>query len=182
MLLVLLGSLFSMIVPLAYPADSSSTAAPWPMFQHDMEHTGLSVYLGPSTPIELWNFTWQPEGGRQGYVDSSPSIGSDGTVYVGGSCANAYTCGLYAINPDGTERWNFTGGGVESSPAIGNDGTVYVGSDNGYLYAISPDGSEKWSFYAGPVVTSSPTIGPDGTVYIGGSYNLFAINPAGTQS
>jgi hypothetical protein len=70
----------------------------------------------------------------KGPVSSSPAIGSDGTVYVGSS--DKY---LYAINPNGSQKWRFlTGDAVHSSPAIGTDGTIYVGSDDGYLYAISP--------------------------------------------
>jgi outer membrane protein assembly factor BamB len=46
---------------------------------------------------------------------------------------------LYAINPDGTQKWAFaTGDDVDSSPAIGADGTVYVGSYDNKLYAIGP--------------------------------------------
>jgi len=77
--------------------------------------------------------------GRQGpdfgldRVRSSPVIGSDGTIYVGSGDYN-----LYAINPDGSKKWNFkTGDGVDSSPTIGNDGTIYVGSWDKNLYAIS---------------------------------------------
>jgi hypothetical protein len=47
---------------------------------------------------------------------------------------------LFAINPDGTEKWTFsTGDTVRSSPAIGFDGTIYVGSYDGRLYAIYGD-------------------------------------------
>ena len=46
---------------------------------------------------------------------SSPSIGTDGTIYVG-----SYDNNLYAINPDGSRKWRFkTGATVFSSPAIG---------------------------------------------------------------
>ncbi len=66
-------------------------------------------------------------------VYSSPAIGSDGTIYVGSDDHN-----LYAINPNGTQKWAFkTGGNVPSSPAIGSDGTIYVGSGDGFLYAFS---------------------------------------------
>ena len=44
------------------------------------------------------------------WVRSSPSIGSDGTIYVGSDDDN-----LYAINPDGSKKWAFkTGGNVYS--------------------------------------------------------------------
>ena len=81
---------------------------------------------------------WSFQTGRD--VDSSPAIGSDGTIYVGSD--DSY---LYAINPDGSRKWRFkTGSYVVSSPAIGSDGTIYVGSYDYYLYAINPDGSRKW--------------------------------------
>ena len=75
------------------------------------------------------------------YIDCSPAIGADGTIYVG--CYQS----LYAINPDGSQKWSFpTRDRVGSSVAIGVDGTIYVGSSDGNLYAINPDGSQKWSF------------------------------------
>jgi outer membrane protein assembly factor BamB len=80
-------------------------------------------------------------------VWSSPAIGADGTIYVGSGYMDRK---LYAINPDGSQKWSFdTGGSVRSSPAIGADGTIYVGSDDNKLYAINPDGSQKWSFTTG---------------------------------
>jgi tetratricopeptide (TPR) repeat protein len=91
---------------------------------------------------------------------------------------------LYAINPDGTEKWSFaTGGIVNSSPAIGGDGTIFVGSVDKNLYAINPDGTEKWSFATDDAVTySSPAIGGDNTIYIGSNdYKFYAINPDGTE-
>jgi outer membrane protein assembly factor BamB len=71
-----------------------------------------------------------------GDVDSSPAIGSDGTVYVGSGDNK-----LYAINgKSGVKLWEFeTGGWVWSSPAIGSDGTVYVGSRDKKLYALKTD-------------------------------------------
>ena len=113
-----------------------------------------------------------------GGVDSSPAIGSDGTIYFGSWDQN-----LYAINPDGSKKWAFkTGDGVDSSPAIGTDGTIYVGSRDKNLYAINPDGSQKWAFKTGEGVDSSPAIGTDGTIYVGSwDQNLYAINPNGSK-
>lgn len=116
-----------------------------------------------------------------GTVESSPAIGSDGTIYVG-----SYY--LFAINPDGTLKWSFTTAGpVNSSPAIGSDGTIYVGSDDTGLYAINPDGTLKWSFTLGyyyipyAYFTSSPAIGSDGTIYVGSTHQiLYAIYGSGS--
>jgi outer membrane protein assembly factor BamB len=73
-----------------------------------------------------------------GSVESSPAIGSDGTIYVGSNVLK-----LYAINPDGSLKWSFkTGDQIEmSSPAIDSDGTIYVGSWDDKLYAIYGSGS-----------------------------------------
>ena len=70
-------------------------------------------------------------------MDSSPAIGSDGTVYVG-----SWDKKLYAINgKSGVKLWEFATGDAigYSSPAIGSDGTVYVGSDDKKLYAFKTD-------------------------------------------
>jgi len=113
-----------------------------------------------------------------GYVESSPAIGSDGTIYVG-----SWDNKLYAINSDGTKKWEFlTAGYVNPSPAIGSDGTIYIGSNDDKLYAINSDGTKKWEFLIGRDVNSSPAIGSDGTIYIGSYDNkLYAINSDGTK-
>ena len=100
-------------------------------------------------------------------MESSPTIGSDGTVYVG-----SHDKKLYAINgKSGVKLWEFeTGQLVGSSPAIGSDGTVYVGSGDKKLYAINGKTGVK---------LSSPAIGSDGTtVYVGSGHmtKLYAIN------
>ncbi len=154
----------------------------WLMFGHNPQHTRRSPYIGAQTNNVKWSYT------TGGSIMSSPAIGADGTIYVG-----SHDDKLYAINPDGTEKWSYITGDsvyIWSSPAIGADGTVYVGidegleSDEGKLLAINPDGSLKWSYTTGGRVYSSPVIGVDGTVYVGSGYpddcNLYAINPNGS--
>jgi len=51
------------------------------------------------------------------YVNGSPAIGGDGTVYIGSS--DSY---LYAINPNGSQKWRFQTGTVNLAPSIGRDG------------------------------------------------------------
>jgi hypothetical protein len=153
-------------------AQAQSANSSWPMFGQNPQRTGRSPYSGPDSSSLKWSFN------ASSYISSSPTIGADGTIYVG-----SYDYNLYAVNPDGTQKWSFaTGGLVFSSPAIGADGTIYVGSADGNLYALSPDGSQKWSFKTGGYVTSSPAIGTDGVIYFG-SYddNLYALNPDGSQ-
>lgn len=155
--------------------------SPWPMFQQNLNRTGLSPYDTSANNGELrWSYTIGTP------VGSSPAIGADGTIYVGSQFDK-----FYAINPDGTLKWSFqTDKGTSLSPAIGSDGTNYICSEGGpndsHLYAINPDGSEKWHFTIGNLPTS-PTIGSDGTIYVGSvysrpipeEYRLYAIYPNG---
>ena len=106
-----------------------------------------------------------------GGTEANPSIAADGTIYIGSNR-------LYAINPNGTIRWQLNLGPnndyiTQSAPAISADGTIYVGTDidNGYggeIIAVNPNGTEQWrKLIANEWVDSSPAIAPDGTVYIG---------------
>ena len=160
--------------PSAAPVSADS---PWPMFHHDLQHTGRSLYSGSADPHLKWNCD---VGGK---IQSAPTIGADGTIYVG-----SYDKNLYAINRNGTLKWTYTTGvgingeGIRSSVAIGKDSTVYVGSADGKLYALnSHDGTLKWQYETGRAILSSPAIGPDGTIYVGAYDNkLYAIKTDGS--
>jgi len=137
----------------------------------------LAISGEPGTAKWVFN-TYDHNHDGPSYIVSSPAISSDGTIYVG-SRDNK----LYAINPDGTKKWEFTSEGwVDSSPAIGPDGTIYVGSRDHYLYAINPNGTLKWKFKTGGYVYSSPAIGTDGVIYVGSNDGkVYAVNPDGTK-
>ncbi|MGD0465565.1 MAG: PQQ-binding-like beta-propeller repeat protein [Gammaproteobacteria bacterium] len=115
-------------------------------------------------------------------IDSSPAIGSDGTIYVGSgdSSGDSY---LYAIYPNSTLKWRYQTGSIDfSSPTIGSDGTIYVGSGDSYLYAVYPNSTLKWRYQtSGSIYFSSPVIGSDGTIYVGsGDSYLYAVYPNST--
>jgi outer membrane protein assembly factor BamB len=155
--------------------------APWLMFHHDLNHTGLSTHNGPDTSAVKWVF---PTGDK---IYGSPVIGEDGTVYIGTRGRHSAITGskLYAIYPNGTERWQWNPGHfIDSTPVVASDGTLYVGCWDKSLYAVHPNGTVKWEFTGpkGSFVYTSPAIAPDGTVYIGNDNNkLYAINPDGTE-
>ncbi len=111
-------------------------------------------------------------------VVASPTVGDDGTIYVGST--DGY---LYAVNPNGTEKWSFeTGSDIWGSVVIGPDGTLYFGSGDGYIYRLNPDGTEIWRFAMEDGTFSTPALGADGTIYVGSlDKNLYAINPNGTR-
>lgn len=182
-LLVLINTIY------AQPADS-----PWPMYHGSASHGGLSTY---DTSHVDGTLLWVYKTGAA--VESSPVIGEDGTIYVG-----SHDGFLYALNPDGTEKWKFNAGpavhderwqvskSIMATQAIAKDGTIYVYSSADYMFAVNPDGTEKWRFKIKwhNDFWSSPIIGGDGTIYIGSGRaenipgfkgGLFAINPDGTE-
>lgn len=154
-------------------------------------------------PDGVWDF-------ENFMINSDPTIGQDGTIYVGsgmsyhgvGQEQTNVGC-LWAINPDGSEKWRHITAvtkeywsEINSSPALGLDGTLYFVDYNSNLYAVNSDGSRKWRFeaslgeYHGS--WSSPTIGYDGTVYYSSGYGsgrhdiayyqaIYAVNPDGTE-
>ena len=109
---------------------------------------------------------------------SSPAVGSDGTIYMGGDAGI-----LYAIDPSGSKKWQFTTGPMESSPAVAGDGTIYAAALYDTLFALDPNGVPKWSIKRRGGFSSSPAIASDGTVFIG-SYNgseIYVLSQTGTQ-
>lgn len=104
---------------------------------------GLSFYALNSDYTLKTRF----EGINYGRFESTTTIGSDGTLYVGANIwedvksTSQHQVGyLSAATPDGKLKWRYkVGGGIKSSPAIGSDGTVYVGSLDSCVYAIRSD-------------------------------------------
>ncbi len=168
--LLILSLLSIMFLPILIHVHGQLANTPWPMFGHDLSHTGRSPYRGP----QVGKLRWADP--TNGWVTSSPVIGSDGTIYFG-----SYDYKLYATKPDRTTKWEYTtSGAIDSSPAIGVDGTVYVGSHDGNLYAIKPGGTLKWKYTTGGVHRSSPAVSPDGTIYFGSiDDHLYAISSNG---
>jgi len=159
------------------PLDGPPMESPWPVYCHDVRHTGRSPYSTVDTWEEIWRFridSW-PDGG--------PSVDDNGIVYIG-----SYY--LDAVYPNGTLKWKFdTNGIIKSCPAIDEEGTIYVGntySDSDFLYALNPNGTLKWKYWVGRDIFSSPTIGDDGTIYFGsgGDYpptgSINAVYPNGS--
>lgn len=132
--------------------------------------TGTLRAVSPVDGETLWTLHFS-----DGFFHSSPAIAEDGTIYVGGGTGR-----LYAVNPDGTERWTFPAP-LQSrlyGPVITRDGVIVFGRAS-RLYAVNPDGVERWSLEVGPV-ESAPSIGSDGTIYIGGATGVHAVHPDGS--
>jgi hypothetical protein len=166
-IIALVGIMFS-IIPYA-SAQLADTS--WPMYGHDLNHTGLSDHYGPDTPTVKWTFS---TGDR---IYSPASIGYDDTIYIGTHDKCSWTDSkLYAVYPNGTEKWHWTPpshgifNSFDSTPAIASDGTIYTGCKDGHLYALYSNGTMKWEFIASHLwwlckdngfYLSSPAIGTD---------------------
>jgi outer membrane protein assembly factor BamB len=131
---------------------------------------------------------------------STPTIGPDGTIYINTlgyylkNYSYQYDFGiLWAINPDGSEKWRYVAGHISiedknypdawlrGSAAIGHDGTIYIATEGGTLHAVNPDGTVKWKFNAAAkkgwyrgLEGGPAAVGQDGTIYYhaGGEFSL----------
>jgi outer membrane protein assembly factor BamB len=138
-----------------------------------------------------------------GFIRSSPAIGSDGAIIIGTSWDGITPQiqqdeALYSITwtggLTGTQRWKKIlgcssdpgGDQMVSTPIVGADGTIYVGAagatdcaptGTGSVYALNPDsGVTLWRYTTGNIIQSTPAIGADGTLYVGSYDNgLYAI-------
>jgi outer membrane protein assembly factor BamB len=151
-----------------------------------------SLFAFNSSGATNWSSTIDTEGDGC----SSPSVGSDGTVYSEPSAfLNPMQATMTAFSSNGSPLWTYPFGLLESfpqhslcpSPALGSDGTLYFAGNDSWVYALNPNGTPKWIYdisdfennTSGALVTnieSSPAIGSDGTVYFGADdYNLYAV-------
>ncbi len=77
-----LAMLFLILVYAGIIYAANSAADSWPMFHHDLSHTGVSGSATPSTNQTLWKFN---TGGQM----DSPTV-AGGVVYVGSLDGNIY--------------------------------------------------------------------------------------------
>ena len=165
------------------PARAELADGPWPMFQHDLRHTGRSsTNSGPSTGSVRVKWAYK----AIAIVRTSPTVGPDGTIYFG-----VGRNPLCALNPDGTLKWCTTGGGdaAISSPTVGVDPNgpggpvIYMGARDNKLWAVKDNGpgsyTVQWRFkihHDGDIL-SSPAIDPV-TDNIYASCECFDSSPA----
>jgi outer membrane protein assembly factor BamB len=151
----------------------------WSQYHGDPQNTGRGPGSGASG-VKAWTFA------THGWIDCSPAIGPDGTIYAGSEDGNEYAID----SKTGQEKWAFltgdrtvaapaeNGGSVTGAAAIGADGTVYVASQDQSLYALNPKtGAKKWSFQTGGYIASGPAIGTDGSLIFGSQTGIvYALN------
>ena len=139
-------------------------------------------HLGP-TPFPTAEGPYpskQPFGANGIGTLASPSVGPDGTIYIGANNSN-----MYAITAGGGQKWLYEAqreiAGIASTAAISSDGgTIYFGANKGGIYALNTaDGSKRWEFDIFGSVDPSPTLDSKGTLYTGSTVgHVFALDAA----
>ena len=92
------------------------------------------------------NINWTHIGPTWSCAGSGVQIEIDGTIHYG--ALNFF----YAINPDGSEKWNFPiGGKAVTNNAIGSNGNIWFidtfeGGVPATLYSLTPAGVEDWHY------------------------------------
>jgi outer membrane protein assembly factor BamB len=109
---------------------------------------------------------------------ATPTIGPDGTIYIGADNSN-----MYAVAPDGQLKWMFEAeravAGIWSSALLSADGQrLYFGANQGGVYALkTADGSLDWQYPIVGSVYNSLTLDRNGVLYTGSTAgHLIAID------
>jgi len=140
------------------------------------------------------NYTWHVKGllkwqhDAKHLITSSPTIGSDGTVYFG----NYMT--LCALSPDGSLKWEYAPDqywgplapdfikGAVYTPSIGIDGSIYFGVYK-YFYSLSTEGDFRWRYVGKDDMAFCPAaMASDGTICAITEMpgDILAFNPDGS--
>lgn len=127
------------------------------------EAGNLYSFNTKSTPAGKLNWTFKCTENQPCNMRTKPSIGDDGSIYIGSSGTNGKS--IYAVNPDGTLNWKFaTGNQILANLVIGPQGILFAASTDGKLYALDQTtGTELWEFqtdnskpiYSTPVINSA---------------------------
>lgn len=103
-------------------------------------------------------------------------VGPQGTVY----CTNKNR--LLALDPGGSQLWEYHADDDLGPPAAGPDGSVVAIGAQGLVHFVGPDGQRRWAFPMDTPVWSLPVVGSDGSVYVTDRQgHVIALTPAGKR-
>ncbi|MCK5345171.1 MAG: PQQ-like beta-propeller repeat protein, partial [Candidatus Heimdallarchaeota archaeon] len=167
-IILILSIIFSGFAGLFISSDdvegSSLADSAWPCFQGNVRHTGLSPY---DTSLNDGTLKWSYS--TEGIV-ASPTIGPDGTIFVGSDDGK-----LYAFKSYGRLKWDYEAGSIESAPAIDSNGNIHVETSDNWLHTVLKNGLRTSRISINGV--SSPIIDSEGILYIGtNDYSLTSKN------
>lgn len=159
-LILLMTFILSLDLPAKAQSQTHAAAnTPWPMYQHDPQHSGRSPLLGPThQPILLWSAQLPDCGGEHGGI----SIAQDGNLIVSdGGC-------LFNVDPARRQViWQFPGYESRGVALVAQDGSFYFGDGPGFSN-ISAAGEAIWQIQLDDnwAFGSSATFGQDENVYV----------------
>ena len=149
-----------------------------PVFSPD----GKTMYIPTSTPaghlfaidVVSGEFKWVFAISQITYGGGA-LVAPDGTIY---QCVrNATINNVYAINPNGTQKWAVKlDAAIEAFPALSADGVLYCLTNKSTLYALdASSGAIKWQQSLDGATGSAVAIDKAGNVYAGTSAAIYSF-------
>ena len=150
-----------------------------PVFSPD----GKTMYIPTSTPaghlfaldVVSGEFKWVFAIDKITYGGGA-LVGPDGTIY---QCVrDASIKNVYAINPNGTQKWSLQlDGPIGAFPALSADGVLYCLTNKSTLYALDvANGAIKWQQSLDGTTGSAVAIDRNGHIYAGTSEAIYAFS------
>ena len=149
-----------------------------PVFSPD----GKTMYIPTSTPaghlfaidVVSGEFKWEFAISQITYGGGA-LVAPDGTIY---QCVrNATINNVYAINPNGTQKWAVKlDAAIGAFPALSADGVLYCLTNKSTLYALdASSGAIKWQQSLDGATGSAVAIDKAGNVYAGTSAAIYSF-------
>ena len=156
-----------------------------PVFSPD----GKTMYIPTSTPaghlfaidVVSGEFKWVFAISQITYGGGALAA-PDGTIY---QCVrNATINNVYAINPNGTQKWAVKlDAAIGAFPALSADGVLYCLTNKSTLYALdASSGAIKWQQSLDGATGSAVAIDKAGNVYAGTSAAIYSFKPNKEQN
>lgn len=145
----------------------------WWMFMRDPQHSGHSLFAGPSTARLHWRFDTRSP------IRSGASFDAFGTLHIGADDFH-----LRAIYPDGEVKWIYDAGfaWMRNVPALHSDGSLFFGSSSSNIYRIGREGVKIWNTSVNAsVLRSNAVLDEDGNVFIGSTdFTVYSLRSDGS--
>jgi outer membrane protein assembly factor BamB len=157
---------FSSAMGRLIPGTGDTGPGTWPQLGRDSRHTYTAAVIGPTVAPSV------------GFVVFNPVLFGHTevryTVFGSLNCQYLSTVGrgLFALNPDGTHRWNSPY--ATNAAAVLSDGAVAATGYAG-LYIINPDGSAR--DYDSTIKSSAISLHDSGDLLLSEDYALVRYNP-----
>ena len=145
----------------------------------------------PDDPSILWSVSTGANGVGKPRAVTTPAVGADGTIYVGGALEDkSSTACLYAFSSEGERKQTLCGsqGDFRGAPTIWVVATLdgdgaYAVDEAGGLYSMRPGGPSHYMMLPGapplgqkPNLTGPLTVSKTGLVYAGGVRGIYELD------